>query len=340
MSDPQARRQALGFLNARHLIPNSLTLIAGLFGISGSVFSLHGQLKEAAWLLVASAVIDKVDGFVARKAKAQHPIGARLDSFADLLNYGSASSLFVFGLLSHTGKDALGWAVGGVIATNAILRLAAFDYLEDHPDKVPPRDILGNAVQGPGKDFMGMPSTMMGLNIPYLYWVFGTQHPEMFAATSLISGALMFAPLRYGKLTDNIWEAGRKAVRVIRHPLGIVGSGMFAGALGFLGYHFPQVAETLAQVTVGAGLAAYAASPFLETFFRFFGSDRSGNSTPPPSEKGNANRVRMVSESSDGSESKEGSSQGFSDGEHRDRDREEQEEDEDPPPAVKARREE
>ena len=81
----------------------------------------------------------------------------------------------------------------------------------------------------------------------------------------------MFAPLRYGKLTDNILGGvGRKAVRVIRHPLGIVGSGMFAGALGFLGYHFPQVAETLAQVTVGAGLGRLCGLSFLETFFRIF----------------------------------------------------------------------
>lgn len=198
-------KAALKFLELRHLVPNGVSLLAGVLGISSMFAASEGHLTRAAWLLVGAAVADKMDGFVARKMKATHPIGAMLDSFVDVSCYGMASGFFVYSALSRIGFSEFAPWVATVIGMNAILRLATFDYLDTPAGKsiLPPRDILRNPVQGNGKGFIGKPSTMTGPELAALWMAFGAEHPSIFLVGSILSGVAMYSPLAYAKLTDS-----------------------------------------------------------------------------------------------------------------------------------------
>src|SRR4030095_10111767 len=163
------RRQAQNFMRWKHLVPNGLTLAATVMAVLSSLSSMHGDAPTAAKLLIFAAVIDKADGLVARALRATHEMGAKLDSYADFANYGFASALFTYAVLNGHGEPGLATASALIIGTLATLRLATFDYLDAHPQALPTRDILRNPVLGQGKDFVGMPSTMMGLILPSLY---------------------------------------------------------------------------------------------------------------------------------------------------------------------------
>jgi phosphatidylserine synthase len=273
-------------MRLRHLIPNALTYASIITAVIGIIYSSHGDSAAAARLLIVAAVIDKVDGVLARALRATHQMGARLDSYADFANYGPASAMFAYSVLNQHGASPLAWGAALIIGGMAAIRLPTFDYLDSNPQAIPPRDILGNPILGHGKDFVGMPSTMMGLILPALYWAFGENHPEIFYGLSTLSGVAMYSPLRYGKLTDGILGGiGRRVLQTLRNPAKLAVSGAAAGILSYLGYRFPEFSVPLLQVGVLGGLGAYVASPGIEAFSRLFASDNNNNHvspTPPP----------------------------------------------------------
>jgi CDP-diacylglycerol--serine O-phosphatidyltransferase len=76
-------------------IPNALTSLNLVLGCFAIMQALNGSLYMAAYLIVAAAVIDFFDGFVARLLHAQSPIGEQLDSLADVVSFGVAPG-FIF----------------------------------------------------------------------------------------------------------------------------------------------------------------------------------------------------------------------------------------------------
>jgi phosphatidylserine synthase len=284
--NPELRLQAENFMRLKHLIPNALTYSSIMTAIMGIIYSSHGDSATAAKLLIFAAVIDKVDGVLARALRATHEMGARLDSYADFANYGPASAMFAYCVLNQHGESMLAWGAALIIGGMAAIRLPTFDFLDSNPLAIPPRDILGNPIQGHGKDFLGMPSTMMGLILPALYWTFGQNNPDIFYGLSALSGVAMYSPLRYGKLTDGILGGiGRKVIQTIRNPVKLAVSGAAAGILAYLGYRFPEVSAPLLKVGVLGGLGTYVASPGIEAFSRLFASNNNNNHvspTPPP----------------------------------------------------------
>ena len=87
----------------------------------------------AVYAILVAAVLDAVDGRVARFLKGTSRFGAELDSLADFVNFGVAPALVLF---SFTLQDAggVGWAAALVFAIASCLRLARFNVaLEDPP---------------------------------------------------------------------------------------------------------------------------------------------------------------------------------------------------------------
>ncbi|GEM_PF-6708713 len=249
------------FLELRHLIPNGLTAVAALMAVWGSAMSIQGDYSTAAKLLIAAALIDKADGVVARAMRATHSIGAKLDSYADFANYGIASALLSFSVMNHHGERGMAWVVSTLIALNATLRLATFDYLDEAPKQVPPRDVLGNPIHGNGQDFTGMPSTMMGLILPAVYFMFGRNNPDAFYALSILAGSVMYSPLRYPKLTDGVLGA------LFRSKAALAGA---LGSLSVAAYTDPRYFGWAALL----GLGTYVASPFIQAGSRWWRRNR------------------------------------------------------------------
>lgn len=80
-------------------IPNLITLGNLLCGCIGIVFAFRGELVWAAYLVGIAAVLDFLDGFVARLLKSHSPIGKELDSLADMVTFGVLPGVVMFNML-------------------------------------------------------------------------------------------------------------------------------------------------------------------------------------------------------------------------------------------------
>lgn len=110
----------------RALIPNVITLTGLAAGLTSIRMAIDGRVELAIGLIVLAAVLDGIDGRVARLLKASSKFGAELDSLADFVNFGVAPALllFVWGL---SDLKSLGWIAALAFAISAALRLARFN---------------------------------------------------------------------------------------------------------------------------------------------------------------------------------------------------------------------
>jgi CDP-diacylglycerol--serine O-phosphatidyltransferase len=83
----------------RSYIPNIITLLNLLSGALAVYFAMQGKLVWAAGIILAGAIFDFFDGFAARLLKAGSPIGAQLDSLADLITFGMAPAFMLVHVL-------------------------------------------------------------------------------------------------------------------------------------------------------------------------------------------------------------------------------------------------
>ena len=110
----------------RYLLPNILTLGGVCLGISSIKFSIDGNFSLAVTLILLAAILDALDGRVARLIKGTSEFGKELDSLTDFVSFGIAPVLILyFWDLNTYGK--LGWAIALVYSVCCVLRLARFN---------------------------------------------------------------------------------------------------------------------------------------------------------------------------------------------------------------------
>lgn len=126
---PGERDRSLPFL---HLLPNLVTIIGLSAGLTSIRFAFDGRFRTSAILIIFAAVIDGLDGLLARKLKAQSSFGAELDSLSDFLCFGVAPPLLVF-FFALTDAPGFGWIFALVFAICCCLRLARFNVNRDLP---------------------------------------------------------------------------------------------------------------------------------------------------------------------------------------------------------------
>src|ERR1044072_2100103 len=106
-SDFRTRRGRLRGFSINRLIPNVLTLAAVCSGLTGIRFGLPGQMELA---VVVAAVLDALDGRVARRLGVTSRFGAELDSLSDFLCFGVAPALVLY-MASLSDAGSPGWGV-------------------------------------------------------------------------------------------------------------------------------------------------------------------------------------------------------------------------------------
>lgn len=114
----------------RMMVPNFFTLMGLCAGLTSIRMSIEGRYELALGLIVFAALLDGIDGRVARLLKASSRFGAELDSLADFVNFGVAPAflLFTWGLAT---PKSLGWIAVMIFALAAALRLARFNVAAD-----------------------------------------------------------------------------------------------------------------------------------------------------------------------------------------------------------------
>jgi len=118
----------------RIIVPNIITLIALCLGLTAIRLAFEGRYEPAVVAIVVAAVLDGIDGRVARLLKGTSRFGAELDSLADFVNFGVTPALILYSFLLHELK-AIGWIAVLVFAIAMVLRLARFNVMLDDPHR-------------------------------------------------------------------------------------------------------------------------------------------------------------------------------------------------------------
>lgn len=162
----------------RH-IPNLITLLNLACGTAAIVLTLEGQWRWAVYLVLAAALLDFLDGFVARLLKAYSETGKQLDSLADMVSFGVLPAVFIYTLFKNLflnqvedlGKfyEYLQWVVLVsilLVPAFSAIRLARFNTEDDQ-----------------GEFFHGLPTPAHALFWTGIFW------------QMMVSGSLFGTPL-------------------------------------------------------------------------------------------------------------------------------------------------
>jgi len=125
MSTRRPVRWAVG----RNILPTSMTALALCAGLTSIKFALDGRPDISVVLLAVAAVLDGLDGRVARILNASSRMGGELDSLADAIDFGIATALVVY--VSLLSTSPVGWLVVLLFAVCIALRLARFNAERD-----------------------------------------------------------------------------------------------------------------------------------------------------------------------------------------------------------------
>jgi CDP-diacylglycerol--serine O-phosphatidyltransferase len=146
---PRRRRKGI------YILPNLFTLAALFGGFYAIVMAMNGRFELAAIGVFCAAVLDSLDGRVARMTNTQSAFGEQMDSLSDMVSFGAAPALIVYEwALKDMGK--LGWIAAFVYCSGAALRLARFNTNIGVVDK---------------RFFQGLPSPAAAALVMGLIWV-------------------------------------------------------------------------------------------------------------------------------------------------------------------------
>lgn len=126
------RRRRFRAVPLRIILPNLVTLLALCMGLTSIRFAVEGQFQIAVIAVIVAAILDGLDGRLARALRGTSRFGAELDSLADFVDFGVAPGLILYFWNMHQIKS-LGWFAALVFTIACALRLARFNVMIDDP---------------------------------------------------------------------------------------------------------------------------------------------------------------------------------------------------------------
>ena len=150
MNEPKKKFKLVTDTQARIILPNTLTLIGVCVGLSSINFALNQRYDFAIISILFAAIIDGLDGRIARLIKGTSKVGKELDSLTDVISFGVAPAFIMyFWTLSSLGK--IGWLISLIYVVCVALRLARFNIS------------TGSEVSWKDNFFQGVPSPAGGI---------------------------------------------------------------------------------------------------------------------------------------------------------------------------------
>ncbi|MEQ1804979.1 MAG: phosphatidylcholine/phosphatidylserine synthase [Burkholderiaceae bacterium] len=138
-----------------YILPNAISLAALFASFYAIVMAMNGRFELSAYGIFSAAVLDSLDGRVARMTNSQSAFGEQMDSLCDMVSFGAAPALIVYEwALRDLGK--WGWFPAFVYIAGAALRLARFNTNIGVVDK---------------RYFQGLPSPAAAALVMGLIWV-------------------------------------------------------------------------------------------------------------------------------------------------------------------------
>ena len=126
MEHPKKNFKIVSDKKARMILPNAITLIGVCIGLSSIKFALDGKFALAVIAILFAALMDALDGRIARLIKGTSKMGKELDSLGDVISFGVAPALIMY-FWNLQYLDKLGWFVCLTYVVCVALRLARFN---------------------------------------------------------------------------------------------------------------------------------------------------------------------------------------------------------------------
>jgi len=117
-------------ISFRLLLPNLITTMAIVSGLTGMRLAIDGRIEKAVICLLLAAFLDGIDGRIARAMRGSSRFGEQLDSLADAINFGAAPAVIAYiYILRDMGQ--FGWLAALIYSVACCLRLARFNVMID-----------------------------------------------------------------------------------------------------------------------------------------------------------------------------------------------------------------
>ncbi len=170
--------------NARVILPNMLTLIGVCIGLSSIRFALDGKFEFAIIAIMFAALIDGLDGRIARLIKGTSKVGKELDSLTDMISFGVAPAFIMyFWKLNTLGR--FGWLLCLIYVICVALRLARFNVNTGQPPSW--RDNFFEGVPSPAGGILVLTPLIFSLtSIDFININYDIVVPVFFIVTSLL----------------------------------------------------------------------------------------------------------------------------------------------------------
>lgn len=243
------RRPRFEGLSFNRLIPNILTMIGLCSGLTAMRFALDARWEQAAALIVVAAVIDGLDGRIARLLKGTSRFGAEFDSLSDFLCFGVAPG-FILYLWTLEEARGLGFVPCVLFAVCMALRLARFNAALDVGVAPKPAYAQSFFTGVPAPAGAGLVLFPLFLSLAFQGWGWemfaeAVRHPAFVAGLTVVVAAMAVSTLPTWSFKNF------KVPRVLILPI-LVGVSAFVALL---------VAEPFAAIA-GAGLIYLGMIPF------------------------------------------------------------------------------
>ena len=170
--------------NVRMILPNMLTLIGVCIGLTSIRFSFNGQFDLAIIAIIIAALIDGLDGRIARLIKGTSKVGKELDSLTDMISFGVAPAFIMyFWTLSSLGR--FGWLLCLIYVICVALRLARFNVNSNQEPSW--KDNFFEGVPSPAGGILVLTPLIISMtNFDYIKLDYNIIAPIFFITTSLL----------------------------------------------------------------------------------------------------------------------------------------------------------
>lgn len=175
-----------------YILPSLFTTASLFAGFYAIVQAMNGNFEYAPLAIFIAAILDALDGRIARLTHTESDFGAEYDSLVDMVSFGLAPALIMYEwALSGMGK--LGWLAAFIYTAGAGLRLARFNTQVDVVDK---------------RFFRGLPSPAAAALVVGLVWVLhahgvpGREISIVALIITVMAGVLMVSNVRYRSFKD------------------------------------------------------------------------------------------------------------------------------------------
>jgi CDP-diacylglycerol--serine O-phosphatidyltransferase len=245
VKQPDRQRRPRG-IPLRAVVPNAVTALALCSGLTGIRYAIAGDWERAVTFVIIAAVLDGMDGRIARMLNGQSRFGAELDSLSDVIAFGVSPAIILY-LWSLQFLPKFGWIFALAHAVCAALRLARFNAnidVEEQPHKSAGFLTGVPAPAGAGLTFL-----------PLYLWLWTGE--DLFRETWLVAPwAALVAFLMISNLATFSWTSFRLRSHVRLWALVVIA--LVGGALFSAPWPTLSIAALIYAALIPFSIASYA----------------------------------------------------------------------------------